>query len=348
MSDHGAGHDAGPLRPPVAGWSSGGGGLVCGYVFSPDDGPVPIDTLPDTAPPLPAGGFSWLHVNLAHSPADRWLRTRAGLSDNFIEALDAGSRSTRIERDGDTLFAVINDVTYDFSFDPHDVATLWVAVGRDRVVSARRSPLRSVDRLRLAVKGGERLASSVRLLDHLLRDQADELQRIIRQTAERLDDLEDALLAGRHGQLSAELSRLRRLTVRLHRLLSPEPTALARTLVRPPEWVTEAELQLLHGASEEFALVLRDIAALQERIKLIQEEASTRVAEDNSRSLFTLTMVTVLALPINLVAGLMGMNVGGVPLASHPLGFWLMLGGIAALTALIARTMLRRLHRPPR
>ena len=160
--------------------------------------------------------------------------------------------------------------------------------------------------------------------------------------------LEDALLAGRHGRLSAELSRLRRLTVRLHRLLSPEPTALARTLARPPEWVTEAELQLLHGASEEFALVLRDIAALQERIKLIQDEASTRVAEDNSRSLFTLTMVTVLALPINLVAGLMGMNVGGVPLAGHPLGFWLMLGGIAALTALIARTMLRRLQGPTR
>ncbi len=332
----------------MAGWSAGGGGLVCGYVFSPDADPLPIDTLPDSAPSLPAGGFSWLHVNLAHSPADRWLRTRAGLSDNFIEALDAGSRSTRIERDGDMLFAVVNDVTYDFSFDPHDVATLWIAVGRERVVSARRSPLRSVDRLRLAVKGGERLGSSVRLLDHLLRDQADELQRIIRQTAERLDDLEDALLAGRHGQLSGELSRLRRLTVRLHRLLSPEPTALARTLARPPEWVTEAELQLLHGASEEFALVLRDIGALQERIKLIQDEASTRVAEDNSRSLFTLTMVTVLALPINLVAGLMGMNVGGVPLASHPLGFWLMLGGIAALTALIARTVLRRLQGPPR
>lgn len=38
-------------------------------------------------------------------------------------------------------------------------------------------------------------------------------------------------------------------------------------------------------------------------------------------SLFTLTIVTVLALPINIVAGLLGMNVGGIPLADRPYGF---------------------------
>jgi len=38
-----------------------------------------------------------------------------------------------------------------------------------------------------------------------------------------------------------------------------------------------------------------------------------------------LTMVTVLALPINLVSGLFGMNVGGVLFNQHPTGFWLVL-----------------------
>lgn len=83
--------------------------------------------------------------------------------------------------------------------------------------------------------------------------------------------------------------------------------------------------------------MLRDIGALQERIKLPQDESATRVAEENNRSLFILTMVTVLALPINLVSGLLGMNVGGVPFNQHPLGFWLVLAVIAAATAAIAR-----------
>jgi len=100
--------------------------------------------------------------------------------------------------------------------------------------------------------------------------------------------------------------------------------------------VSAHDLQQLHRASEEFALVLRDVAALQERIKLMQDEVATRVSEENNRSLFTLTMVTVLALPINLLAGLMGMNVGGIPLAENKHGFWLMLGLIGLLTGLIA------------
>jgi zinc transporter len=201
-----------------------------------------------------------------------------------------------------------------------------------------------VDRLRTAVKNGETLDSSVALLDHLLRDQADELQRIVRRAADRLDDIEDALLAGQHDRHSAELARLRRLTVRLQRLLAPEPSALMRTLSNPPAWVSAHDLQHLHRASEEFALVLRDVAALQERIKLMQDEVATRVSEENNRSLFTLTMVTVLALPINLIAGLMGMNVGGIPLAEHKQGFWLVLGLIGLLTGTLAWLVVARVR----
>ncbi|SFH67552.1 CorA-like Mg2+ transporter protein [Collimonas sp. OK307] len=42
-----------------------------------------------------------------------------------------------------------------------------------------------------------------------------------------------------------------------------------------------------------------------------------------------LTIVTVLALPINIIASLLGMNVGGIPLGQDPQGFWI----IATFTA---------------
>lgn len=338
-----------PSLSPLAALAHGNDpqGLICGFVFAPDGEVREIDSLAGAAEQLraPPAGFTWLHLNLSHAGTVAWLESHAGLPPSFFEALSDGSRSTRIERDGDTLFAVINDVAFDFSFDASDISTLWVSVAADRVITTRLHPLRAVDRLRTAVKRGERLGSSVELLDHLLRDQADELQRIARRTADRLDDIEDALLAGQHERHSAELARLRRLVVRLQRLLAPEPSALSRTLSNPPPWLVEADLQRLLRANDEFSLVLRDVAALQERIKLMQDESATRVSEQNNRSLFTLTTVTVLALPINLVAGLMGMNVGGIPLAEHHQGFWLMLLLIAALTGGIAWLALRRLGR---
>ena len=81
---------------------------------------------------------------------------------------------------------------------------------------------------------------------------------------------------------------------------------------------------------------LRDMAALEERIKLLQEDIAGRVAEANNRSLYLLTIVTVLALPINIIAGLLGMNVGGIPLAQDGHGFWIIVAIIVTFTLLAA------------
>lgn len=317
-------------------------GLICGFWIHPDQPTEALPTLAQAQARLsrPDGGFVWLHLNLTHAGALPWLQRHAALAENFLEAQQAGSRSSRIERISDELFAVLNDVTFDFAFDVGDVSSLWMQVSEHLVLSARRAPLRSVDRLRMAVKRGDRLRSSVALLDHLLRDQADELQRIVRQATERVDDIEDALLAGRQAGHEAEVAALRRLMVRLQRLLAPEPSALLRMLSHPPAWVTEQDQQQLQQASEEFALVLRDIQALQERIRAVQDETSARVAQENNRTLYVLTMVTVLALPINLVSGLFGMNVGGLPLLESRHGFWIVVGLIVLLTGLVTLLLL--------
>jgi zinc transporter len=55
-----------------------------------------------------------------------------------------------------------------------------------------------------------------------------------------------------------------------------------------------------------------------------------------------LTVVTVLALPINLVAGLFGMNVGGVPLSTDSYGFMLIVGILLSVTTSLAYLALGR------
>jgi zinc transporter len=243
-----------------------------------------------------------------------------------------GTGSTRVEHADDSLIVVINDVTYDFSYDVSQIATLSMCVQRNCVISARLHPLRSVDRLRVAVKAGEKFESPVSLLVHLLRDQADVLQQIEREAASRVDGIEDTLLSGRMNTKRSTLGALRRVFVRLRRLLAPEPGTLFRLLNRPPDWFEEDDAQELRAATEEFSAVLSDLAALQERTKLLQEEIVAHTTEQTNRSVFLLTIATVVALPINIIAGLLGMNVGGIPLAQEPNGFWIILSVVAIFT----------------
>ncbi len=101
-------------------------------------------------------------------------------------------------------------------------------------------------------------------------------------------------------------------------------------------------MKTLRDSAEEFSAAVADSGALVERVKLLQEELAALINEQNNRSLFVLTIVTVVALPINIVAGLFGMNVGGVPLAEHPGGFWLVVLLVAAFTVPAAYLAFRK------
>jgi zinc transporter len=336
------------MANPPQHYGSDPNGLICGYRFAPHQPGVAV-SLDESVQwvalgggPDAAQGFVWLHFNLADASAQDWIRGHLQPPPEFFEALREGSRSTRIEDAADQLIAVVNDVAYEFAFEPSEIATLWMNVNARLVISARSHPLRTIDRLRQAVNAGCRFESSVALLNHLLHDQGDVLVRIVREATVQVDAIEDSLQMGQLQRKRADLGKLRRVLVRLQRLLALEPGALFRLLRLPPPWIAPGDLDELRQTTEEFSLVLRDLAALQERIKLLQEEVAAQVGEQTNRSVFTLTVVTVLALPINIIAGLLGMNVGGIPLAQNPNGFLIIALIVATFTAVAGWLAFRR------
>ena len=321
-------------------YGSDSSGLICGYRFAPDQPGQPIDSASakrwlDSAAKVHSPEFIWLHFSLSNVNSTRWMSENMSLPEAYFETMREGTGSTRIEQAEECLIAVINDVVYEFSYEASQTATLWMCVHHNFVVSARLHPLRSVDRLQGSIKAGEQIESPVFLLAHLLRDQAEVLQQIARHATVQVDQIEDHLLAGATDAKRSSLGALRRLFVRLRRLLAPEPGALFRLLNQPPPWFDENDAQELRAATEESSEVLNDLSTLQERTKLLQEEISAQTTEQTNRSLFLLTMVTVLALPINIVAGLLGMNVGGIPLAENPWGFWIMAAIVASFTSIV-------------
>jgi zinc transporter len=326
------------VESPDATYGSDKNGLVWGYLMVPGQPPTPIES--DLAAERLAaiqsaqdGSFLWLHFSLANAATDRWLRRHLSLPEGFFHSLGQQASSTRLEQEDEALVAVIHDALFEFTLDPESVSTVTLCMTPHFLVTARLRPVRSLDRLRQSVKSGHGFETPTALLSQLLRYQAEVLIDIVRTAATRVDHIEDSLLAVRVSVSRRDLGSLRRTLVRLQRLLAPEPAALFRLLSRSPEWMKGDDVQELRQAAEEFAAAIADSATLVERVKLLQEELAALVGEQTNRTLFALTIVTVLALPVNLVAGLFGMNVGGIPFASHQHGFLLVVTVLTVLTA---------------
>jgi zinc transporter len=315
-------------------------GPIWGYHFVPNQparsitSEAAVEFLTAPGPGMP-NEFLWLHFSLSNAASEPWLRRYLTLPDTFYESLHSDIDATHLEQDGDSLVARIHDVLFDFTFDV-PVATTTLCVKPRVLVSAHVRPWRSIDQLRAAVQAGQVFHSPIEILARLLLDQASVLVDIVRKSKRRVGPMEEQLLAKRISVSRSELGTLRRMLVRLQRLLAPEPAAFFRLLSRPPDWISQDELQNLQQAAEKFSTAISDTAALVERVKQLQEELAALVSEQTNRILFLLTMVTVLALPINLVAGLFGMNVGGIPLNQHPYGFFLVLSPLLILTVFLA------------
>ena len=98
------------------------------------------------------------------------------------------------------------------------------------------------------------------------------------------------------GPARVDLAATRRVLVRLQRTLAPSRARCSACWhVRRPG--CSRATQELRESTEEFSVVLGDMAGPIERIRLLQEEIAARLQEQNNRTLFTLTLVTVLACP---------------------------------------------------
>ena len=66
---------------------------------------------------------------------------------------------------------------------------------------------------------------------------------------------------------------------------------------------------------------IEDLDSARDRASVAHEEFSSRMAEQMNSRMYVLSLIAGLFLPLGFLTGLLGVNVGGIPLAEDPGGF---------------------------
>lgn len=318
-------------------------GLICGYQLAATKKPreITADSIVESLARHDV--VTWLHFNLSDARARRWLLDAQFLSSALRDVLQEHDENRRIEVADGGLLLVINDFAFDRS-DPSEVATLWCFAGANVLITARVHPLRSADELRLQLRNGAAVTTGFELLCMLLDMRTARLKGLASEMTTQLDQLEDEILAGSIKQQREQLGRMRRLCARLRREFVPERADLIRFLHRPASTSAPIERDLLQSSTDLMGFAIEEVAELYERAKLLQEELASRLAENTSRNLYVLSILTAVLLPMTLVTGIFGMNLAGMPGLHNPGAFWkVMLLIFASGAVTIAGLFWRRL-----
>jgi zinc transporter len=83
---------------------------------------------------------------------------------------------------------------------------------------------------------------------------------------------------------------------------------------------------------------------LQARTRLLQDELMAKLTMQSNQLLYVLSVMTAVLLPMTIISGLFGMNVGGLPLVNTPMGFWVV-SAVSIVIAAATYLFVRRLGR---
>jgi zinc transporter len=317
--------------------------MICGFRTDASGATVRIDwDQVNGAVSAAPDGFVWLHLDVSDVRVQRWVSDQPSLTRE-TKALLLGTEShVPLRVVGDAAMGVVSDLHHDFDDDPSAVGALRVFFDERRLITARRHPLQAVDRLRRTVERGRCELRPLPLIAALLHHLSDAFVTLIHESTVDLDAIEAAILDNA-GEGAADLGRVRRQLARLRRHLGPQRLALGALAARPPAWASSEDSATLRDAVSRVDGVGHDLDLAQERARQLQDERAAALAEITNRNLYVLSIFTAVFLPMTLVTGVFGMNVGGLPGLSDPSGFfWTMVlmavtGGATLVVLKISR-----------
>jgi zinc transporter len=316
-------------------------GLVCGYGVDLSGKMTEIEPSEIDAVLAAEDMMVWLHFDQADVEARTWIETCEHLPETARTILLSSDTHMRIESAGRGLAGVVGDLHHEFSQSPNQLDVLRLYIDNHCLVSVRRNPLSSVTKLRQAIGEGLRVKRPITLITHFLHHLTDTLGDLMLELADNVDTVEETILLGRPYQPGEELGRIRRVAARLRRHMIPQQHALLGLLSHLPEWIGRDDATHLRTAVERLSALGHDLELVQERARLLQEQASARLMETTSRNLYILSVATTIFLPISFLTGLFGMNLGGLPDLQNPHGFWYGLA-LMVVTVIVTLFLLRR------
>jgi zinc transporter len=307
-------------------------GLVFGFLFHGPEGRAQKVSDESLADHLGHGhDWTWLNLALADHRAHRFLENFTDMPVEARALMLAPEDRIKIHLTTTGAYGLLPDIERDFADHSLGAGRLAFWFDAGHLITARRHPLRAVEQLRDAIEQGETVRGPAETLVRLQECFTELVEQRLAVLGRDLGQVEDAVLADRDhigrevlGPLRRELSRYARefstLRAAIHRAGTLRGAATGSPLME--------HLPALQQQAEDFE---RDAGALQERARLLYEEIGSRVADKTGRSLSALTVISTLLLPPTFVAGAFGMNVGGIPWAQNPQGFWATMGFCAVL-----------------
>jgi len=284
-------------------------------------------------------GLRWINIESPTALEWNWMREHFEFHALDIEDVLSRNQRPKIDEYPDYLFIVLHLPVFDRSVGRLNVGELDMFVGPDFVVTIPNQPLQPVEYLFERCRANEETREKVfsrgsgYLLYRIVDDSFDYCFPMLRKIGNKLDAIEDDIFEEeRSEEVVRDISRVKQEIINFRKVIRPQ-----RPVLRDLENVKQRFL----APDLDLEIYFDDIVDAHERIwdmlenykEVVEALEETNESVLNHRVneiLRVLTAISVMVLPLTLIASIWGMNVG-VPGEGDEFDFYIVLGAMVLI-----------------
>ena len=313
--------------------------LICAYRLDGEGRGAEIDgeAVNDWSP---ESGDLWVHLDGAEEHTRDWLGNIAGLDGYVIDGLIADTTRPRCDVYQNGVLLILRGVNLNPGADFEDMVSIRIWIEPHRIITTRFRRLLAVNDIRAQLALGNGPVTTGHFVARLSAGLTERMGPAIDGLTDEVAELE-GLLADSDDATSLntqdirqKLANIRRVSIALRRYIAPQREAMNRLSQLEESWLDSRVRGRLRDTVDRVTRIIEELDEVRELSAVIQDELRNRMSQRMERTMYVLTVVAAIMLPLGFLTGLLGVNVGGIPGAQTPWAFWAVCVGMGVLVAI--------------
>jgi magnesium transporter len=285
---------------------------------------------------IEALGVRWVNIEQPRHSHRAWLEERFDFHALDYEDVFSRNQRPKIDEYDDYLFIVLYFPRFDKNVGRLNAAELDLFVGPDFLVTLPNQPLQPVEYLFERCRSNDELREqwfskgSGYLLYKIVDACVDAAFPMLAKMGNKLERIEDEIFEGRSAEVVRDISNVKQEIINFRKVVRPQ-RAVFEDLERTKQRYLADDLDVyfddINDASERVWQILETYKETVEALEATNESVLSHQLNDVLR---VLTVLSVVLLPLTLIASIFGMNVQ-VPGEGNSVPFWLIVALMLAV-----------------
>jgi magnesium transporter len=286
---------------------------------------------------ITAEGLRWVNIERPSPLECAWLEEHFPFHALDLEDVLSRNQRPKIDEYPDYLFIVLHFPVFDRTVGRLNAGELDIFVGPDYLVTLPNQPFQPVEYLFERCRAKEELREQHfskgpgYLLYRIVDDSFDYCFPMLRKIGNKLDVIEDDIFEGRAQEVVRDISNAKQEIINFRKVIRPQRTVLRDLENLKHRFAREGDLEIyfddIVDAHERIWDMLENYKEVVEALEDTNESVISHRVNDILR---VLTVISVILLPLTLVASIFGMNVR-VPGQGSIAAFWIVIAAMIGM-----------------